>query len=377
MIFYLCTEKNKHPIKSFLKDCNTSLLLKLNFITYEQIIRYRYIPVGTYIFTDIELLTPFQAEAIAKIWQRLASIENIQLLNHPTRSMKRYELLRSLYNNGLNKFNVYHLDEGKTPEKFPVFLRVANDHHGSETSLIETSEELAKITAEFEVQGKSKENRIITEFCDTSDEQGIFRKYSAFIIGDRVIPISMFLGYNWMLKNSSNEQLEAIKNLRTQEESYYVATNPHQAELKKIFQLASIDYGRIDYSILNGKIQTWEINTNPYGFSSSVANRDCFVLGMPVHEYLSKHVKLAFNDIDRQTRDTKIIESPYSSEKVKLSFPLTKYQRLRYLCRALLPYPYRTYPFKQLIKVQFRKLKLLLDSFGKKSSYQYEKQYEI
>ena len=31
----------------------------------------------------------------------------------------------------------------------------------------------------------------------------------------------------------------------------------------KIYQLANLDYGRIDYAVVNGKIQTWEINDNP------------------------------------------------------------------------------------------------------------------
>jgi hypothetical protein len=43
----------------------------------------------------------------------------------------------------------------------------------------------------------------------------------------------------------------------------YLQAHPHEAELRKIFDLANIEYGRIDYSLLNGKIQVWEINTNP------------------------------------------------------------------------------------------------------------------
>ena len=30
-----------------------------------------------------------------------------------------------------------------------------------------------------------------------------------------------------------------------------------------MFELTQVDYGRIDYSIKDGKIQVWEINTNP------------------------------------------------------------------------------------------------------------------
>ncbi len=47
------------------------------------------------------------------------------------------------------------------------------------------------------------------------------------------------------------------------EELDYVRSNPHAEELREIFELARIDYGRIDYSVVDGCIQVWEINTNP------------------------------------------------------------------------------------------------------------------
>ena len=34
-------------------------------------------------------------------------------------------------------------------------------------------------------------------------------------------------------------------------------------QLREIFDLAQIEYGRIDYGMLDGKVQCWEINTNP------------------------------------------------------------------------------------------------------------------
>ena len=50
---------------------------------------------------------------------------------------------------------------------------------------------------------------------------------------------------------------------RADEESRYCETNPHEAWIREIFRLARIDYGRIDYGMLDGKPQVWEINTNP------------------------------------------------------------------------------------------------------------------
>ena len=47
------------------------------------------------------------------------------------------------------------------------------------------------------------------------------------------------------------------------EERAYLSQNPHRPQLERIFRSADIDYGRIDYSLLQGRIQVWEINLNP------------------------------------------------------------------------------------------------------------------
>lgn len=47
------------------------------------------------------------------------------------------------------------------------------------------------------------------------------------------------------------------------EEHDYVEKNPHEGRLREVFRLARIDYGRMDYGMLDGQVQVWEINTNP------------------------------------------------------------------------------------------------------------------
>ena len=47
------------------------------------------------------------------------------------------------------------------------------------------------------------------------------------------------------------------------EEHDYVLSNPHEADCASSSRLRSVDYGRIDYAMKDGRIQTWEINLNP------------------------------------------------------------------------------------------------------------------
>jgi hypothetical protein len=48
------------------------------------------------------------------------------------------------------------------------------------------------------------------------------------------------------------------------EELEYIETNPHEEILRRAFDLAGIDYGRADYGVVDGRVEIWEINTNPY-----------------------------------------------------------------------------------------------------------------
>jgi hypothetical protein len=47
------------------------------------------------------------------------------------------------------------------------------------------------------------------------------------------------------------------------EEREYVEGNPHEAALREICRMARVEYGKIDYAMLDGTPQVWEIATNP------------------------------------------------------------------------------------------------------------------
>ena len=42
-----------------------------------------------------------------------------------------------------------------------------------------------------------------------------------------------------------------------------IENNAYEGIMRKIFDLASIEYGRADCGVVDGKIQVYEINTNP------------------------------------------------------------------------------------------------------------------
>ncbi|OWY64131.1 hypothetical protein B7486_48960 [cyanobacterium TDX16] len=315
MLYYLVTRQHRHPIKDYLRHWGSHLVPHINVLIYEELNQLRSLPLGTYIFSDIERLTPEQTEMGSRAWEKLSSGgKSVCLLNHPTGSMRRYQLLRTLSERGLNQFNVYRLTELAQLPRFPIFLRAENDHDGNQTPLLKSLGELDNAIAVFKQQGKSLEDKIITEFCDTSDQSGIFRKYSAFLIGQRIIPRSIYFSQHWMLKSRTND----LTNEQTRwEEQQYIETNPHEAQLREIFRLANIQYGRIDYSLLNGVPQVWEINTNPGALRIHPTERLERVSGVSISEFFSAQFELAFQAIDYQLQAKPVIAN-WTAPKIPL-----------------------------------------------------------
>ncbi len=261
MIYFLVTAEHSYTMEIFRNSWGKGLAQEIKIIPYEHLCWGHDLQPGTYLFSDIERLPARQAEVLSRVWFELAkSPQAVRLINHPTQSLRRYELLRKLHTQGINDFNVYRLTENAQPQQFPVFIRKEADHLGNISPLLHSQEELDIAIKELSSSGYFHDDLIITEFIDTADEDGIYRKYAAFIIGDRILPRHLFFSKEWMVKLS---QADMSKESFLAEEQAYADEHPHKEQLKEIFQLAGIQYGRIDYGIINGKVQVWEINTNP------------------------------------------------------------------------------------------------------------------
>ena len=169
-----------------------------------------------------------------------------------------YELLVELHAQGTIPYRAYRLTETTTPERFPVFIRNADDHAGPRTGLLHNQDELDTAIVGLIVRRHPLERLIVVEYHDTADDTGMYRKYGAFIVGERVIARHLNFRQGWIVKKAHLETPEI-----NAEEMAYVKSNPHQEEIARICKLGGIQYGRIDYSIRDGEMITWEINTNP------------------------------------------------------------------------------------------------------------------
>jgi hypothetical protein len=261
MIFFVAPSGDTWELEDYLgHSYGQELQAAAEVVTWDEIIGRQELRLGTYVFLAIDQMTATEKEVAAQCWERLSEARSdVTLINHPREVLLRYDLLQTSYRGRRNNFRVRRALDFLRCDEFPVFLRRENDHEASITDLLHTREELALAIAKCLYLGYRMRDLIIVEFCDTVDDAGIFRKYSSFIVGDRILPHTLMHSKNWITKS----QGRLVDAATAREELAYVQENPHAEWLGETFARAKIRYGRIDYGLLNGRPQVWEINTNP------------------------------------------------------------------------------------------------------------------
>ena len=296
MIYYLVTQRHRYTMGSYLDHWARSSSTRFQIVAYDTLASCTELCAGTYIFSDLERLFPIENELCLLLWNQLRQEEGaVRLLNHAGSVMRRYKLLRTLHAGGQNFFAAYRISDMGVPMRFPVFVRQENEHEGSLTPLLNNTQDLDRALVELFCRGFGAQELLIVEFCNTVSQDGIFRKYSAFRIGDQILPRRLIFNLGWMAKNNS----ECLINERhAREEQTYIETNPHEGWLRTVFAAANIEYGRIDYSFCDGRPQVWEINTNPTIFLPPDRYHP---LHVPAQRLFSVKVGAAFEALDHVT----------------------------------------------------------------------------
>lgn len=227
---------------------------------YEHLTQDFDVPAGAHIFAALDQLTAGGRGAVAALYDQASRCSPAgRLLNNPRRVLQRYELLTKLFDDGLNSFRARRATEAIDAAHFPVFVREESGHNGALTGLLASRREVARALFALRARGFQAADLLVVEFCDLSDAEGLFRTASAFKVGQHIVPAHLLSGRNWMLKWDASEHGERAM----QEHLDYVVGNPHEAWVRRVFALAEVDYGRIDYGVRGQTLQVWEINTNP------------------------------------------------------------------------------------------------------------------
>ncbi|MBC8066426.1 MAG: hypothetical protein H7Y17_16460 [Chlorobia bacterium] len=261
MIYFLTLPEGAGHIDLFISRYDRSYGRRLVEMTYQQLLQRGVAPPGAYIFTDRDRMNPYQRRLAGAIRRRILNAgPGFRVLGDPERQLGRLELLQRLTKDGINDYRVHSLENLNPGSlRYPVFIRIEDDHMGPRTDLISSWEEVVQSIAGLVLAGFKKEQIIVIEFVETQGEDGLYRKYGSFCVGAQIVCQHILHSSSWLGKREST--------IRTPElviasDNFY-HENPHADILMPLFEKAGIDYGRVDYSFAQGMIQVWEINDNP------------------------------------------------------------------------------------------------------------------
>lgn len=263
MLVFLTTARHDYTLKVFLEGRATALTRRVITMTYGEFLAWRELPSGHYILADVDRLRRDAREAVARRLDALvATRPELRVLNHPLHSQGRAALLQLLHRAGVNDFRAAAVGERLQNWRFPVFIRHSVDHTGPQTALIESQAALDEaLRVLMATPGIDPADYLVVEYVDVRNTQGLHEKYSALRVGDRLFANDLSVNTHWVCKGeesefSADEWLGKDLDLQNQ--------NPHAAVLMPLFEMARIEYGRMDYGFSKGRLQVFEINTNPF-----------------------------------------------------------------------------------------------------------------
>lgn len=262
MLYYLTSARQAATMAFFLASWGRALHERILIYSYEALERGVEFPIrdGVYIFAALDgglgSRQPPSAlrEMATALHAKLAQVVGPhKVLNHPLHSLGRYALLKALYQRGINGFSAYRLDERPGPHRYPVYVRKEVSSGSVEPPLLGSGE-----YAGLSAAAPADPTQVAIEFCDTADAQGVYRKYGAVVLGGEVVPRHLFRSRSWFVKQADLAGAEWMA-----EELAYLESDGHAAVMREVCRIANIGYGRIDYALLDGRPQIWEINHSP------------------------------------------------------------------------------------------------------------------
>jgi hypothetical protein len=260
MITYLAPRDQSYTLAHYLDDRGKALRERITVLSYESAIDAGALPRASTVFSAVDQLTRTERRLATRMWEALAAAApELRLLNHPERVRCRHDLLHAAHAVGANAFRVCRPPRVPADLRYPVFVRLEHEHTGSLTQLIPDRRALRRTLLELLVRGYRWRDLMVVEYCNTADAHGDLYKYSAYCVGGTIVPAFLMVSADWVTKAN----VRRVNDDTAREEFAFVQRNPHAEWVRAMFTLACIDYGRIDYGVLDGRPQMWEINMNP------------------------------------------------------------------------------------------------------------------
>ena len=233
--------------------------IEARVVSYDDLFADEAPQTGTYIFMDLDRLASWQVRDAAFLYRKLRA-GGCRVLNDPARFPTRQGLLRRLNRAGINDFDAHRVEDLVKPTRWPVILRLDGTHGKPVAPLLEDWDQLLAAAQRAIARGFPISSLLVIEYSAEPVQPGLYRKFSVFRVGDAVLGYTCTHDDNWLVKYGKPGMAPAPF---YEEEYGIVRDNPFGEQMARVFDLAGIEYGRVDFGLVGGRPQVYEINTNP------------------------------------------------------------------------------------------------------------------
>jgi hypothetical protein len=243
--------------------------IRLSGLSWERLFRLRRAPAAAWVLTDFDRLSPVELEAATLIARRLMAAGH-PVLNDPGQFRPRHALLGALRAAGVNRTAVWWPAAGEWPDRFPVILRTIAAHRGPLGDLLPDTDHARAGLAAALAHGLPLADLVFVAFDAAPTADGLWQKHAAFRIGPAIVRANTVNAPTWAAKSGQRGLAPpAVYAAELAEMADY----PHAATVRAVFDAAGLTYGRLDFGLVEGRLATYEINTNPF-ISTEAAHPD-------------------------------------------------------------------------------------------------------
>jgi hypothetical protein len=230
--------------------------------TYSWLFRTPRLPAATYIFWHIDRLDPAERRVAAKFYRHINSQgEGFRALNDPARAKGRLGVLETLHKAGINHFRGYPVADGVMPARYPVFLRRSTMSTDIMTELIQTEAELRAEIDRQVAAGEPEDDLLVIEYAADPMRDDVYAKQGVYRFGHIYVPYATMYERNWLINKGEPGLLTQAEHERDRD---MLANYPYFDLARRAFELCHIEYGRLDFGMVGGEPQIYEINFNPH-----------------------------------------------------------------------------------------------------------------
>jgi hypothetical protein len=260
MFLFLTTPGHGYTVDAFVRPLPGSDVPRCKATTYDVVLRSTHTVKARHVFTDLERLSDAELVTAANLYRTLRDL-GIPCLNDPARVMGRYQLLRNLFEEGINSFAVYRAEGRPKPSQFPVFVRNESDHSGPMSALIKDQAELNDYLNRLTDGGRPLRGLLVVEHAAEPLPSGVWRKTGTCRIGKNYAFDHHDLSDNWVAKDHGQHVTNKALQL---EEKVAVIANAVPENVRRAFDIAGVEWGRADHATYRGREIIYEINTAPH-----------------------------------------------------------------------------------------------------------------